>query len=72
MTWEVPRPQTSIVPGTPEAASVEAVRNAVSGTPRLETLAEQITTARPRAPLDVENAMTGQMLGVVPHCTAGR
>jgi cholesterol oxidase len=23
MTWEVPRPQTSVVPGTPEAASVE-------------------------------------------------
>jgi hypothetical protein len=23
MTWEVPRPQTSVVPGTPEAAGVE-------------------------------------------------
>ena len=24
MTWEVPRPQTSVVPGTPEAAPIEA------------------------------------------------
>jgi cholesterol oxidase len=31
MTWEVPRPQTSVVPGTPEAASVAAAISTDTG-----------------------------------------
>jgi succinate-semialdehyde dehydrogenase / glutarate-semialdehyde dehydrogenase len=38
--------------------------------PLLETLARQVQAADPSRHRDITNAMTGEPLGRVPHCTA--